>query len=152
VALKSEFDTKSYRIVLFRSVVGAIIGSVPGIAYIFNDGHNLATNPFGMILIQTGSLIGAWVMGLGAVAGTIVATLKSRGTGPKTNRIKEYLNPESFPAIPPLPKSANKEVEQVETRQSHVDQLPTQQQARVEVKAAPIMMQPEEPTFEDFDR
>jgi hypothetical protein len=152
VALKSEFDTKSYRIVLFRSVVGALIGSVPGIAYIFNDGNNLASNPFGMMLIQTGSLIGALVMGLAAQSGTIVAALKSRGTGPKTNRIKDYLNPDTLPAIPPSPKRTNNGKEQTEGKPSNIDQQPVHEQPRVEVKAAPIVMHPEEPTFEDFDR
>jgi len=152
VALKSEFDTKSYRIVLFRSVVGALIGSVPGIAYIFSNGENLAANPFGMILIQTGSLIGALVMGLGAVAGTIVAALKSRGTGPKTNRIKEYLNPETLPAIPPSPKAASKGTEQAEVKPAAIDQQPVQGQPRVEVKSSPPVVPPEEPMFEDFDR
>lgn len=152
MALKSEFDTKSYRIVLFRSLVGALIGSVPGIAYILNDGHNLAASSFGMILIQTGSLIGALAMGLAALSGTVVAALKSRGTGPKTNRIKEYLNPESFPAIPPSPKSAGKETEQAQDKLAGIEQQMVYAPPRVEMKAMPVVMQPEEPSFEDFDR
>ncbi len=148
MALKSEFDSKSYRIVLFRSVVGALIGSVPGIAYIFNDGNNLAGNPFGMMLIQTGSVIGALVMGLASVAGTIVAALKSRGTGPKTNRIKEYLNPETLPAIPPSPKQLKRETDEAGIQSSKNEQ----EQHKAELKAVPMVMQNEDPMFEDFDR
>lgn len=152
VALKSEFDTKSYRIVVFRSVVGALIGSVPGIVYIFVDGHSLAANPFGMMLIQTGSMIGALVMGLGSASGTIVAAIKNRGTGPKTNRIKEYLHPETLPSIPPSSKSASKTSEQVEAKHPRHMEPPGSPPAQVEVQPAPIVMLSEQQTFEDFDR
>ncbi|HQR05985.1 MAG TPA: hypothetical protein PLN21_04135 [Gemmatales bacterium] len=117
-----------------------------------NDGNNLAANPFGMMLIQTGSMIGALVMGLGAVAGSIVAALKSRGTGPKSNRIKEYLNPDTLPAIPPSPKTTRKETEQPGVKPSKIDQQSVHEQLSVGVKPVPTMMQPDEPMFEDFDR
>lgn len=152
VALKSEFDTKSYRIVLFRSVVGALIGSVPGIAYIFQDGNNLGSNPFGMMLLQTGSMIGALVMGLGAVAGTIVAALKNRGTGPKTNRIKEYLNPETLPAIPPSTRETRTDTGSSQDKTIKKSQPSHQDTTPSEARSVPITQLPDEPVFEDYDR
>ncbi|MFT3878986.1 MAG: hypothetical protein QM703_04915 [Gemmatales bacterium] len=92
-------------------------------------------------------------MGLGAVAGTIVAALKSRGTGPKTNRIKEYLNPETLPVIPPSPKTVSAGTEQTEIKQPKLVQQSASLPAQVEAAPPPpIMMTPEHQSFEDYDR
>jgi hypothetical protein len=152
VALKNEFDDKSYRIVLIRTLIGALIGAVPGTIYIFISGQNLSTHPFGMILMQTGSIVGALVLGLGSLSGTIVAALKNRGSGPKSNRLKEYLHPETFPAIPPTPKVESKDTEQTEIKQPVLTTPQESQHALEEVKTAPVVVKPEQPQFEDFDR
>jgi len=152
VALKSEFDNKSYRIVLIRTLIGALIGAVPGTIYVFVSGQNLATRPFGMILMETGSIVGALVLGLSSLAGTIVAALKNRGTGPKSNRLKEYLHPETLPPIPPSTKVESKDTEQTEIKQPALSTTQESQHVPEAVKPAPVSVKPEQPSFEDFDQ
>ena len=152
MALKSEFDNKSFRIVLIRTLIGALIGALPGTIYIFISGQNLSTHPFGMILMQSGSIVGALVLGLGSLAGTIVAALKNRGTGPKSNRLKEYLHPETLPVIPPSPKVESKDTERTEIKQPALTATQEAQHVPEEVKPAPVVPKPEQPQFEDFDR
>ncbi len=152
MALKSEFDDKSYRIVLIRTLIGALIGATPGTIYLVSTGQTLATRPFGIILMETGSIVGALVLGLGSLAGTIVAALKHRGTGPKSNRLKEYLHPETLPPIPPSPKLENKDTEQTEIKQPALTSTQEAQHVPEEVKPAPAAVKPEQPQFEDFDR
>lgn len=152
MALKSEFDNKSNRIVLIRTLIGALIGAIPGTIYIFISGQNLSTHPFGMILMQSGSIVGALVLGLGSLAGTIVAALKNRGTGPKSNRLKEYLHPETLPVIPPSTKKESKDTERTELKQPVLSASQEVQHVPEEVKPAPVAVLPEQPQFEDFDR
>ena len=152
MALKSEFDDKSFRIVLTRTLIGALIGAVPGTIYIFGSGQTLSTHPFGMILLQTGSIVGALVLGLSSLAGAVVAALKNRGTGPKPNRLKEYLHPETLPPIPPSTKAESKDSELTEIKQPALTPPKVAKPATEEVKPAPVVVKPEPPPFEDFDR
>lgn len=151
MALKNEFDTKSFRVVLVRALIGALLGAIPGTVYVFSTAKNQASSSFGMMLIQTGSMIGAMAFGLAALSGTIVATLKSRGTGPKSNRIKDYLNPETLPAIPPSLKPSNKD-EPVSSMQSDPIEHPNTTPGRIDVKPSQVTIPVEPAGFEDFDR
>ena len=152
MALKNEFDNSSYWIVLVRSLTGALLGAIPGVVYILNTEHNLATNPFGVALVQMGVVTGALSFGLAALASTIVAALKGRGTGHmKTSRLKEYLNPDTLPAIPPTSKPPSKGTEQTEVKQTALQATPHVVDANT-VIAPPVAVQPDQPVFEDFDR
>jgi hypothetical protein len=155
VALKSEFDNKTYLIVLLRALVGAILGSIPGVIYVFASGKTLNTSSFGVSLIQVGACIGAVAMGLAATAATIVATLKSRGSGPqnskehKARKMLEYLAPEQLPVIPPPSKPELPEGDKTEIKQAPVHAAPAPEPAMVK---APVVLQSEQSAFEDFDR
>lgn len=155
MALKSEFDNKAYWIVLLRALVGAILGSIPGVVYVFASGKTLNTSSFGVGLIQVGACIGAVAMGLAATAATIVATLKSRGSGPqnskehKARKMQEYLAPEQLPVIPPPSKPELPEGDKTEIKQAPVQAAPAPEPAIVK---APVVLQSEQSAFEDFDR
>jgi hypothetical protein len=151
VALKNEFDKTSYWIVLVRCLTGALLGAIPGVIYLSYTDYHLSNNSFGAAIIQTGVLVGALSFGLAALAATIVAALKSRGTGHvKASRLKEYLNPDTLPAIPPASKPASKGPEQTEEKQVPLTLPPTIEKMQEVVK--PVAVQPEQPVFEDFDR
>lgn len=155
MALKSEFDNKAYWIVLVRALTGAVIGSVPGLAYVLAGGQTVNTNSFGISLIQVGSCIGAVSMGLAATAATIVATLKSRGSGPqnskehKARKMQEYLAPEQLPVIPPSNKPESRESDKTEIKQIPIPTAPEPVPTQVKV---PVALQSEQSAFEDFDR
>jgi hypothetical protein len=155
VALKSEFDNKAYWIVLLRALIGAILGSVPGVIYVFASGKTFNTSSFGVSLIQVGACIGAVAMGLAATAATIVATLKSRGSGPqnskenKARKLQEYLAPEQLPVIPPPSKPELQEGDKTEIKQAPVKVAPEPEPVAVKV---PVALQSEQSAFEDFDR
>jgi len=153
VALKSDFDSKSFRIVLLRALVGALIGAIPGTIYILRTGQTLSANQFGVILIETGSTIGALVFGLAALAGVLVAATKYRGTtSSKSKRLSEYLNPDMLPVIPPSSKKADKAPQQTEVAQpTHVENQVTHTEKKSE-SLTPVAAAPERAEFEDFDR
>lgn len=152
MALKSEFDVKSFRIVLIRSLIGVVLGAIPGTIYIISTGQNRTANPLGLVLLQTGCIVGALAFGLASLAGTLIATMKNRGTGPKTNRIKEYLNPETLPAIPSSPKVENKTVDSKENKVTLSTAAEDYLSAAPEVKPITQTLEPPQPSFEDYDR
>ncbi len=154
MALKSEFDSKAYWIVLVRALTGAILGSIPGVVYVFVSGKTVNTNSFGVSLIQVGACIGTVSMGLAATAATIVATLKSRGTGAqnskehKARKMQEYLAPEQLPLIPPPNKPESQESDKTEIKQVPVPPALVPEPAIVKV---PVALQSEQSAFEDYD-
>lgn len=160
MALKTEFDSKSFNIVLVRSLTGALVGALPGTIYIIVTGRNLVTDTFGVALTQMGVLAGAIILGLASAAATINATLKSRGTGPsgKANRLKEYLNPEVMPVIPPPARQpvAKDNPDDFELTEVNLPAVPVPPAKPVQktptATNAPVAVQPEQPVFEDFDR
>jgi hypothetical protein len=155
VALKSEFDSKTFMIVLVRALAGAILGSIPGLAYVFASGQTLNTSSFGVSLIQVGACLGTLAMGLAATAATIVATLKSRGSGPqnskehKARKLQEYLSPEQLPVIPPPSKPELPEGDKTDIKQAPVKLAPAPEPVMMK---APVVLQSEQSAFEDFDR
>lgn len=154
MALKSEFDNTSYWIVLTRSLTGAVLGAVPGALYVFNTQQNAVANPFGMSLIQTGSMIGALTLGLAALAGTTVAALKNRtGSGTmRKDKLKEYLHPNTLPVIPPVTKTTDKTTDQPDRQQPVIPTIPVSVSNMPEVDAKPAEPSPQHPPFENFDR
>lgn len=154
MAIKTEFDSKSFSMVLVRSLTGALIGAVPGSVYIMATGRNLTSDAFGVGLVQAGMMTGAIACGLAALAATINATLKSRGSGPsgKAKRLNEYLNPDTLPAIPPSTKPAKEAIKEDATEVT-MSAVPVV--APLVIHAAPAkpaaVAQPEQPVFEDFD-
>lgn len=149
MALKTEFDNKSYWIVIVRALTGAVIGAIPGVGYISATGETLATSRFGVALLLMGCIIGTLTLGLAAMTASIVAALKSRGTGPKSNRLKDYTHPDTFPAIPPVSKPASNKSD----LDSPTEVLPAGAVTDIkpEVKSQ-VAASPSTPVFEDFDR
>lgn len=142
-------------IVLIRALAGAVLGSIPGVVYVFASGKTLNTSSFGVSLIQVGACLGAVAMGLAATAATIVATLKSRGSGPQNSKehrarkMQEYLSPEQLPVIPPPSKPDLKEADVTEIKQVAMKATPEPEPVAVKV---PVALQSEQSAFEDFDR
>lgn len=136
--------------VLVRCLTGAIVGSLPGIIYLFSTDAHIANNTFAVVLIQIGVTVGTLSFGLAALASTIVAAIKYRGTGHvKANRLKEYLNPDTLPAIPPVNKSVAKSQEPPAVKPMPPDTPvvePRQQPMQ------PTAVIPEPAVFEDYDR
>jgi len=157
VALKTEFDSKSYYIVLVRAFTGAVLGSAPGIVYIFATGHNVNTSTFGVSLIQLGAGIGTIALGLAATAATIVATMKNRGAGQQSHKAKkfqEYMSPEQLPVIPPSMKPEVKEDKavQAESKPVAVSQEPARASMPAVMPQSAAALQSEQPSFQDFDQ
>ena len=142
---------------LVRSLSGAVLGSIPGILYILNTDQNLAANPFGVTLIQIGVITGAIAFGLAALSSTIVAAVKYRGSGTvKPSRMKEYMNPEIMPVIPPPSRQTSKPAEQTEVTQTPLTPLNSTSQPLTSTRPIAPITSPatdDQPhRYEDFDR
>lgn len=153
MALKSEFDHRSYWIVLFRTLTGAILGTLPGLIYVLSVGGKKIVEPFAWDLIQLGSIVGTLAFGFAALGATIVAAQKGRGSGPKPTRLKDYTHPHTLPAIPPASKPENLPG----TRDTEVKVTPVETPLGQERMHQPVNeIQPgagaEQQSFEDFDR
>lgn len=151
MALKTELDSKSYRIVLIQSLVGAVVGGLPGLIYVFAAGSKQID--FGVGLIQVGAMVGGLSCGLAAAAGTIVASIKQRGTHPNTKakRMQEYLNPETLPAIPPPAKpSPSDRASPVINEKTEILHRPVAEPIS-KIDLSETLIQPAQPVFEDFD-
>jgi hypothetical protein len=154
LALKTDFDSKTNRLVMVRALVGAIIGGLPGIIYVLSTGSTRLD--FGVGLIQVGAMVGGLACGMAAMAGCVVAAIKQRNSGPtstKAKRLQEYLNPDTLPVIPPPTKPVSNDrsapiiTEKTEIIHRPVEELPTP--ARKPEPPEPT--ESEQPAFEDFD-
>jgi hypothetical protein len=153
LALKTDFDSKIYRNVLIQSLIGAIVGGLPGVIYVFAT--NSSRMEFGVGLIQVGSLVGGIACGLAAMSASVVAAIKHRGSGPTTSkakRLQEYLNPDALPAIPPPTKPLTSDraapigTDKTEIIQRSVDPPPAPKAEPTEPSDSV------QPAFEDFDQ
>jgi hypothetical protein len=152
VALKSEFDSKTYVIVLVRALTGAVIGAVPGLIYFVMAGQTPAVSTFAVGLMQLGASVGAIALGLAAAAATIVSSIKNRGSGPqhgKAKRLQEYMTPEPLPVIPP-PSKPDVPAEKTEVRQPVLNSPPPALERTA--TPPPLMVASEQPGFQDYDR
>ncbi|HMO35249.1 MAG TPA: hypothetical protein PKA06_04330 [Gemmatales bacterium] len=162
--LKTEFDNKAFWYVLLRAFAGTIVGSVPGILYFMLAGGAPQAYSFAVTLIQTGTMVGAFSLGLAALAATMVATLKSRGSVPqlqKARRLQEYLSPEPMPMVPaaskPETRSINSSLEEPRetnlpsaTKKLQEAEKPSSTVASHESTLSPE--EPEQPSFRDYDQ
>lgn len=154
MALKTDFDIKTYRTVMVQSLIGAIVGALPGVIYVFATGSSRME--FGVGLIQVGALVGGLACGLAALAASVVAALKHRGTGPgtgKAKRLQEYLNPDTLPAIPPPTKPpTNDRANPIATEKTEIIHRPVAEPtASTRKPELPEPSDSEQPAFEDFD-
>jgi hypothetical protein len=96
--LKTDYDPSITSALIVRSIVGAILGTIPSVVYILWNASKLQTgDPFLIALLQIGC-IGGVVIAIGSGATSyIVAAIRSRGAGPgKISYMKESIVPGSI--------------------------------------------------------
>jgi hypothetical protein len=106
--LKTDFDRRAYWSVVTHALGGVVLGVIPGALVVAGNDDRSASQALGSALLTMGGVVGAIVGGTAAAASSIVAAVRSRGTGPGKVRVKDYEQPELLPQIPP-PRKARTE-------------------------------------------
>jgi hypothetical protein len=106
--LKTDFDRRAYWSVITHALGGVVLGVIPGALVVAGNDDRSASQALGSALLTVGGIAGAVVGGTAAAASSVVAAIRSRGTGPGKVRVKDYEQPELLPQIPP-PRKARAE-------------------------------------------
>lgn len=146
--LKSDFDRTTHRKVIAHALAGAILGLVPGAVVTAVRQTSGSSDELALTLMEMGCVTGVLVGGLAASAATIVAAIRSRGTGPgKTDKLKDYHRPEPFPTAPgPTRRPEPTPAEQPEPP------LPAPPSPPPPPAATPPAPLPTPPAFVDYDQ
>jgi len=149
--LKSDFDRVTFRRVLGHALAGAVLGLLPGAVMLGLRQVPAGGDEFALTLMELGCLAGGLIAGLAATAATIVAAIRSRGTGPgRADKPKNYQLPEPFPTAPGPTKRAEPAKE--EPLAAPAPEVSTPAAPPLTVADAPPRTPPEPLAFEDFDR